>query len=305
MYQYIIDSALVPLSGAAAPDACVLTILTSEELSHRPQLPGLEQMLAHTPLARDARVCKAESYGSYLSGTIHTPRRTKEQIPIAFGFLLTKAQMVLCDDSGVGHTLLRQIGRGHPLRETGAANFFCAFLESLIAKDMHHLQELEDALEEMEEQIPTGEPKHINAQLSALRREIAGWIRYYTQLAGFAAELQENRCDFFREAEVHWLHLIEKRVERLLGAAQGLREYGMQIRELFQGEIDIRQNSIMKILTIVTTIFLPLTLITGWYGMNFSGMPELTWRYGYIAVTVVSVLVVAICLYVMKKKRFW
>ena len=61
----------------------------------------------------------------------------------------------------------------------------------------------------------------------------------------------------------------------------------------------------MKILTIVTTIFLLLSLVAGWYGMNFVNMPELTWTYGYPAVIAVSVLVVLICLWIMKKKTFW
>ena len=87
--------------------------------------------------------------------------------------------------------------------------------------------------------------------------------------------------------------------------AQLLREYCLQVRELFQAEIDIRQNRIMKILTIVTTIFLPLSLVAGWYSMNFVGMPELGWKYGYPAVIIVSVLVVLISLWIMKKKKFW
>ena len=61
----------------------------------------------------------------------------------------------------------------------------------------------------------------------------------------------------------------------------------------------------MKILTIVTTIFLPLTLVAGWYGMNFSNMPELSWKYGYPAVMVISLVIVMICLWTMKKKKFW
>ena len=99
--------------------------------------------------------------------------------------------------------------------------------------------------------------------------------------------------------------MVEKRIGRLKDEAQMLREYGLQVRELFQAEIDIRQNNIMKILTIVTTIFLPLSLVAGWYGMNFTNMPELTWKYGYPAVIGISVLVVLICLWVMKKKKFW
>ena len=75
--------------------------------------------------------------------------------------------------------------------------------------------------------------------------------------------------------------------------------------ELFQAELDIRQNHIMKILTIVTTVFLPLSLVAGWYGMNFTGMPELSWDYGYPAVIVGSVVIVLLTLWIMKKKKFW
>ena len=57
--------------------------------------------------------------------------------------------------------------------------------------------------------------------------------------------------------------------------------------------------------TVVTTIFLPLSLVAGWYGMNFRNMPELTWKYGYIAVIAFSILIVLICLLIMKKKKFW
>ena len=59
MYQYRIDSNLTPLSGKPEPDTCVLTLLSSKELDQNLRLPGLEQVLCHTPTARDARVCKA------------------------------------------------------------------------------------------------------------------------------------------------------------------------------------------------------------------------------------------------------
>ena len=98
---------------------------------------------------------------------------------------------------------------------------------------------------------------------------------------------------------------ITEDVIRLREESQLLREYCTQIQSLFQSEIDIRQNRIMQILTIVTTIFLPLTLLVGWYGMNFSGMPELHWKYGYPAIILVSVAVVVLSLWVCKKKKFW
>ena len=60
----------------------------------------------------------------------------------------------------------------------------------------------------------------------------------------------------------------------------------------------------MTVLTVITSIFLPLTLIAGWYGMNFRYMPELEWRWSYPAVLVVSVLIVVFCLIWFRKKKW-
>ena len=125
MYQYRISSTLTMFEGTPEPGECVLILLTSEELERKPCIAGLEQILCHTPTARDAHVCKAETHRNYLCGTV------------------------------------------------------------------------------------------------------------------------------------------------------------------------------------VTTIFLPLSPVAGWYGMNFRNMPELTWKYGYIAVIAFSILIVLICLFIMKKKKFW
>ena len=95
------------------------------------------------------------------------------------------------------------------------------------------------------------------------------------------------------------------RVERLQNHVHLLRENVLQIRELYQSMQDARQNKIMVVITIVTTIFLPLTLITGWYGMNFVYMPELQWRYGYFAVIMISLIIVIAEIIYFKKKKFF
>lgn len=283
----------------------VLVLLTSQELSQHPELKCLEGVLQHTPLARDARVCKAEARRDCLCGTIVTPRYTKEGERIAFGYMLTASVVVICDDSGAAHALIKRLGREKRWQENGPGRLFYEFLELLIYRDLHHLEEMEDQLAQMEDRGLSGELDGFNAQVSRLRKEAAAWFRYYDQLDDVACELEENENGFFSTNETRLFHMLEKRLGRLRNEAQLLREYCLQVRELFQAEIDIRQNRIMKILTIVTTIFLPLSLLAGWYGMNFTGMPELTWKYGYPTVIAVSILVVAVCLWIMKKKKFW
>lgn len=305
MEQYSIDAGLTPIARKAPSDTCVLVLLTSEELERGAVGSEADDILCHTPVARDAHVCKAESRRDCLCGTIVTPRRTKDGAPIAFGYLLTEKWAVLCDDTGTARSAVQHLQKGNPQRELGVGGFFCEFLEWLIAKDLHHLQKLEDDMDQMEEQILSGELDQFNPRMNTLRKEIIRWLRYYTQLDDMVCEFQENETALFRDSELQMLHMVEKRIGRLDSEAQTLREYSIQLRELFQAEIDIRQNRIMKILTIVTTVFLPLSLVVGWYGMNFINMPELTWRYGYPAIIVISVLIVALCLWIMKKKKFW
>ncbi len=131
------------------------------------------------------------------------------------------------------------------------------------------------------------------------------WFRYYSQLDDVTCELRGSENGYFSEDEQRLFHMLEERIVRLRQESQLLREYCTQIQSMFQSEIDIRQNRIMKILTLVTTIFLPLSLLVGWYGMNFTGMPELSWKYGYPAVIVVSLSIVLISLWICKKKKFW
>ena len=83
-----------------------------------------------------------------------------------------------------------------------------------------------------------------------------------------------------------------------------LVDYTSQIRADFDANLTDKQNHIMTILTVVTTIFSPLTLITGWYGMNFKYMPELDFQYGYPAVFIISLLVAIASLMFFKHKKW-
>lgn len=82
-----------------------------------------------------------------------------------------------------------------------------------------------------------------------------------------------------------------------------LREYAMQVQDVYQSEIAIHQNDIMKLLAVVTTIVLPLTLVAGWYGMNFYNMPELKFQYGYPIVAGISIVIVIASLWIFKKEK--
>ena len=86
-------------------------------------------------------------------------------------------------------------------------------------------------------------------------------------------------------------YLIRNRIDHLQLSVSSLRDYVTQMREAYQSQIDIEQNHIMKVFTLITAIFLPLTLMVGWYGMNFKHMYELNSPYSYPIFILISILV--------------
>ncbi len=93
------------------------------------------------------------------------------------------------------------------------------------------------------------------------------------------------------------------KAERISGSIQLMSENVVHLRESLEAVVNYNLNRIMKVFTVVTSIFLPLTLIVGWYGMNFKMMPELEWEFGYFFVIGLSVLVVVANIVYFRKKK--
>ena len=108
----------------------------------------------------------------------------------------------------------------------------------------------------------------------------------------------------FKQDNIRFFKLFTNRVSRLYDIVNSLLDYTIQIRDTYESRIEVKQNRIMTLLTVVTTIFMPLTLIAGWYGMNFKYMPELNWEIGYPLVFIVSVLIVVLSLIFFKMKKW-
>ena len=305
MYWYQIGQTLTAVEREPEEEQPGVVLLTSEELTHQPKLAGLERVLCHTPPARDARVCKAEVRSDCLSGTLVLPRQGKGGSRPACGYLVTEKRVVLVDDAAFILPLMKRLVKEKRPTEQSVGRFLYDFFEQLIAKDLYKLEEIEDRAEQLEDQVLAHRLEEFSAPMTALRKETMAWVRDYSQLDDVACELRENENSFFTQEEEMLFRMFEDRVIRLREESQLLREYCAQVQTMFQAEIDIRQNRIMQILTIVTTIFLPLSLLAGWYGMNFEGMPELHWKYGYPLVVAVSILVVVLSLWICKKKKFW
>ena len=179
-----------------------------------------------------------------------------------------------------------------------------AYFERMINGDNKILESMGNRITALEENMINAVPDNmINRQIFRFKKELLTFRDYYEQLIDVGEELQENENHLFSEEDLKYIRLFTGKVNRLLGSVMSLMDMAVQLREVYEATLDINLNSIMKVFTVITTIFLPLTVITGWYGMNFNFMPELQWRYGYLYVIVFGIVIVSVCIVYFKKKK--
>ena len=240
-----------------------------------------------------------------LTGTLSIPDRANISGPCHnLSFALDEKGIVLVDDSMYAEEMMRRLSHTKKWRLPGLERFLYDLLELTISDDLTLLESFEHRLNRIEEAILRDEVKTYPKEMNDIRGDLLDLRMHYEQLIDLGQELQENENGFFKEENLRYFHLFTERVVRLRDIVIGQREYVMQLRDLIQSQLDVRQNRIMTVLTVVTSIFLPLTLIAGWYGMNFRYMPELEWRYSYPLVIVISIVIVIVCLLWFKRKKW-
>ena len=300
---YLIKETLTPCQAKdirqdGAQYAAVLT--TQEWLRQREQFDMLIDIEMDAP-----RETKAVVNLDSLTGTLSIPNREKISGPrVNFSVALDEKGIVLVDDSGYVENLLQTFSGAKKWRFPGLERFLYDLLEATISQDLALLEKSEQRLNRIEEAILRGEIQTYPQEMNDIRGDLLDLRVHYEQLIDLGQELEENENGFFRDENLRYFHMFTERVLRLQAIVAGQREYVMQLRDLMQSQLDVKQNRIMTLLTVVTSIFLPLTLIAGWYGMNFRYMPELEWKYSYPVVIAVCCAIVIACLIWFKKKKW-
>ena len=252
------------------------------------------------------RYCKAELFKDCILGTIRLPQKNEQKkAQLSFGFYLTGMKVFFIEDEGKLKAWIDK--QTEMFREVDTPKqLLLRIMEHMIEEDTLYFSHMESGLDKLEEEISGGAGRNNNffTSLTKHRQKLSEFHIYYEQLIDIGELF--STCDLYQsEQDTQGWDRFMHRVERLQNHVHLLRENVLQIRELYQSMQDARQNKTMAIITIVTTIFLPLTLITGWYGMNFVYMPELQWRYGYFAVIIGALIIVIAEFIYFKKKKFF
>ena len=174
---------------------------------------------------------------------------------------------------------------------------FSSILLSLIKNDSDFLSLMEKEAEETEEKILEDRDTNFFPLLTKRKRVVSKFEAFYLDMLSILDELEdiEEIPNNTLKQKISRLEVYSGRISQIISE---IRSEGESL------QLD-KENKTMEFLTVITTIFLPLTLLTGWYGMNWKGMKELDWKWGYIAFICVSIAIVAFeIIYFFKRGYF-
>jgi magnesium transporter len=302
---YLIRESLEACEASAIRDGDIpyVAAVTKAEWREHKDLFGMGMDMEAEPMA--AAVTRAWVNYDSLTGSIVLPQKGLTGADeYRFAFALDERGIVFIDDGGRIDDVLVFIASTKKWRMPSLERFLYDFLEQIIDGDLAMLDQMEQTLDKMEERILADASEEDFAWLNHIRGNLLDLRLHYGQLMDLGVELEENENGFFREENLRYFRLFTARVSRLQETVTALRDYTVQLRDLIQTRIDVKQNKIITLLTVITTIFTPLTLLTGWYGMNFRYMPELEYRASYPIVIAVSLAIAIGCLVYFKKKKW-
>lgn len=178
-----------------------------------------------------------------------------------------------------------------------------ALIDSIVDYYFLILEELSEDLEELEENLITDPQINDMHSIHNLKREVIYLRKSIWPLREIVKNLQQKSDLLDNEVNVYFRDVYDHIIQ-VMDHIETFREMLSSMLDIYLTSASNRMNEIMKVLTFIATIFIPLSFIVGVYGMNFKYMPELDWKWGYFAVWGCMIAVVSTMLWFFKKKKW-
>ncbi len=194
-------------------------------------------------------------------------------------------------------------GKGR-MRKLGPDYLAYALLDTIIDHYFVILEKFAERIELLEEELVSDPRPETLHQIHRLKREMIFLRKSAWPLREVVNALEKSESDLIRPATKIFLRDIYDHAIHIVDSIESYREMLSSMLDIYLSSVSNRMNQVMKVLTIIATIFMPLTFLAGIYGMNFKFMPELGWRWGYPLVLLVMAGAAGAMVYFFKKKNW-
>jgi magnesium transporter len=253
---------------------------------------------------------KMEDYESYLfivmkALTLETQpgaRLQAEQVCVVI-----KPGLVLSFQEGSGNlfgSIRERIRNGRGLiRNRGSDYLAYALIDAVVDRYFLVLETMDETIEDLQDEVISSPSKRTLKEVHATKRELLILRRAVWPLREFAYNLLLGESAIIDKSTVLFLRDVHDHAVQIIDSIETYREMISGMLDVYLSSVNNRMNEIMKVLTIIATLFMPLTFISSIYGMNFRYMPELEWHWGYpAALALMAMIGIGMLVYIRARK---
>jgi magnesium transporter len=191
------------------------------------------------------------------------------------------------------------------IRKMGADYLAYSLLDAVVDQYFLVLEKFGERIEELEDEIISdSRPENLH-EIHRLKREMIFLRRSVWPLREVISSLEKADSSLIKDSTQIYLRDVYDHTIQIIDTVETYRDMLTGMHDTYLSSVSNRMNAVMKVLTIIATIFIPLTFIAGIYGMNFHFMPELSWKWGYFVVWGVMAVVALVMIVLFKRKKWF
>ncbi len=209
-------------------------------------------------------------------------------------------------DNMVIESILNRIRRSLGKIRKGKADYlFYRFIDLVVDEYLVWTEQIREQIENLDESADGVPEEEMIREIRNLKKTLGDTRKYLYPLRDQVSRIRTEASNLIRKSTLVYLQDVTDHLGHVNASFEQFREMLKDVTDLYLSLLSQSSNEVMKTLTIVATIFIPLTFVVGWYGMNFKNMPEIGWKWSYPGIILLMIILTVVMVIYMKRKKWF
>ena len=250
---------------------------------------------------------KIEDYEDYLFLIVKRMHYSEDESELKIeqiSFLLFKDKIVSFQefDSNIFHNIEKRLEEGGSIRKNKADDLLYSLLDAIVDDYFLLIETIGEKIDRIEDELLLDPDDRILEKIYILKRDLIYIRNLLWPIRNVVNKLYKDEFDLIDGKTVYYMRDISDNIVQIIDLIETYRDICSGMLDTYLSSIANKTNDVMKILTVFSTIFIPLSFLAGVYGMNFKYMPELYWKYSYASFWIISIIITIYMIRFFKKK---
>ena len=190
----------------------------------------------------------------------------------------------------------------HNLRKNGPDDLLYYLLDQIVDNYFTTIETIGTKIDNLEDYLLDNPTKEFLSRVHSIKRQLIYMRSLLYHMRNVTSSLSKNEFDLIDGKTIYYLRDVNDQIMQIIDLVETYRDVCSNMLDTYLSSIGNKTNEVMKVLTIFSSIFIPLTFLAGVYGMNFKYFPEINWKYGYLGFWVISFLLIGFMIRFFRKK---